>query len=138
MSASVRILTLVPNGASTDNRVLREAESLKADGHEVLLVGLRLPNLPGREALTTGGVKVRRIDWQYNAFSQIATIYAAILLPVLAILLVAVAVGGWYLYRDLLTPFASALFDIVVGLLGRVGNSLKNISSQLHNSKNGL
>ncbi|TQM90336.1 glycosyltransferase [Roseinatronobacter monicus] len=122
MSEPKRILAFVPNGASTDNRVVREAESLKAAGHDVLLVGLRLPNLPGSEAFSPKGVRIQRIDWQYRAFSQIAMVYAAILLPLLAIVtLVAVALG-WYVYNGLLAPLAGALFNAASDLLRLLGN----------------
>jgi len=122
MAEPKRILALVPNGASTDNRVVREAESLHASGHEVLLVGLRLSNLPGNEALTAGGVKIRRVKWQYTAFSRVATIYAAILLPLLAILLAIAAGAIWYLYHGLLAPIARLVVEFAVDVLLRFGN----------------
>ena len=111
MSNPRRILIMVPNGASGDNRVVREAESLKQAGHEVLLSGLRLPNLSGLNAITPHGVPVRRVDWQYRAYSRIAIVYAVVLLPLLALLAVAVAVAAWYVYNGFLAPLAASMID---------------------------
>ena len=80
-----RIMCIVPNGATTDNRVVREAESLKKAGHEVLLVGLKLSNVPGSTAYTPGGVFVKRIDWRYDAYLKVALTYAVLALPIVAI-----------------------------------------------------
>lgn len=108
-----RILAFVPNGASTDNRVVREAESLKRAGHEVLLVGLRLADLPGRRAFSAGGVNIARIDWQYRAFSKIALVYALIILPVFLAFMAILAVGLTTAYFGLLLPLAETLFDSI-------------------------
>lgn len=127
MGQPKKILAFVPNGASTDNRVVREAESLKAAGHDVLLVGLRLPNLPGAEALTPNGVRVHRVDWQYRAFSQIAMVYAAILLPLLAFVLAIAAVVAWQAYHGLLAPLAEAIFNAGSDLIRLIGNWLHGL-----------
>lgn len=106
-----RILAFVPNGASTDNRVVREAESLKAAGHEVLLVGLRLTNLPGRRAISPNGVNIARVDWQYRAFSKIAQVYVLILLPLALALLAALGLLSVFVYFRILLPIADAVFN---------------------------
>lgn len=81
-SAQTKIMVIVPNGATTDNRVVREAESLKKAGYDILLVGLRLNNTPGSQALTVAGVPVRRIDWQYQAYSRLLAVYAILITSV--------------------------------------------------------
>ena len=114
---------LVPNGATTDNRGVREAESLQSAGHEILLVGLRLPALPGGEALTPKGVRVKRIDWRYRAFSQIAILYAAILLPLLAIVAITAGILAWSFYNDFVAPTAALIFDSFIDLIRLGSNS---------------
>jgi len=123
VKSSKRILVLVPNGATTDNRVVREAESLQSAGHEILLVGLRLPALPGGEALTPKGVRVKRIDWRYRAFSQIAILYAAILLPLLAIVAITAGILAWSFYNDFVAPTAALIFDSFIDLIRLGSNS---------------
>jgi len=112
-----RILAFVPNGASTDNRVVREAESLKTAGHEVLLVGLRLADLPGRRAFSSGGVDIARVDWQYRAFSKIALVYALIILPVFMVFMAILVTALISAYFGLLLPLAETLFDSVSALV---------------------
>lgn len=111
-----RILIFVPNGATTDNRVVREAESMKRAGYECLLVGLRLKNLPGSNALTAQGVKVQRIDWQYKAFSKIAIIYAVTLLPVFLLFMAALTYMIGWAYFNLLLPLADGVLNLLFGL----------------------
>lgn len=112
-----RILILVPNGATTDNRVVREAESLKRAGHEVLLAGLRLAHVPGLNAITPGGVRVRRVDWQYRAYSRFAMNYALVLAPLLVVLtILAVFVGIW-LYGVVFAPLAAATLNLLLWTL---------------------
>jgi glycosyltransferase involved in cell wall biosynthesis len=123
VKSSKRILVLVPNGATTDNRVVREAESLQSAGHEILLVGLRLPALPGGEALTPKGVRVKRIDWRYRAFSQIAILYAAILLPLLAIVAITAGILAWSFYNDFVAPTAALIIDSFIDLIRLGSNS---------------
>lgn len=110
MSGPKRILTIVPNGASSDNRVIREAESLSAAGHDVMVVGIRLPSLPGKEAITPGGVLVHRIDWRYRAFSKIALVYAALLLPALLFMVIAFFCIGWFVYSNFINPIPASIF----------------------------
>lgn len=121
---------MVPNGASTDNRVVREAESLKLAGHEILLSGLRLPNLSGLNAITPRGVPVRRVDWQYRAYSRIAIVYAVVLLPLLALLVAGLAVAAWYLYFGLLAPAAAALIDFLVSAALHLANWTRSLLFQ--------
>lgn len=106
-----KILVLVPNGASTDNRVVREAESLKSAGHEVLLAGLRLPHLSGLNAITANGVPVRRVDWQYRAYSKIAIVYAAVLIPLAIAIAAIIAITSYYLYFKVIAAGLAAVID---------------------------
>lgn len=110
MNGQKKILTIVPNGASSDNRVIREAESLSAAGHDVLVVGIRLPSLPGKEAITPGGVRIHRIDWRYRAFSKIALVYAALLLPALFFTAIAFFYIGWFTYSGFMAPILESIF----------------------------
>ncbi|WPY97031.1 glycosyltransferase (plasmid) [Limimaricola variabilis] len=129
-----RIMIIVPNGATTDNRVVREAESLKRAGHDVLLVGLRLPDLPGMNAITPGGVMVRRVNWQYKAYSRIAMKYAMISIPVILLVAVIVLLFLSWMYGVLLAPFAAALLDMVAmaarGTIGLMTSSPEEIPLQ--------
>lgn len=113
MNNARRILIMVPNGASTDNRVVREAESLKLAGHDVLLAGLRLRNLPGANAITPRGVPVVRLDWQRPAYTRIAVVYAIVLVPLLAVLAFALGLTAWCVYHALAAPLATAAIDLL-------------------------
>jgi glycosyltransferase involved in cell wall biosynthesis len=95
MGNARRILIMVPNGASNDNRVVREAESLKLAGYEVLLAGLRLRNLPGETAMTPRGVAVVRLDWRRAAYARIAIAYSVVFIP----LVFALGIAAWYVYQ---------------------------------------
>jgi hypothetical protein len=60
-----RILAIVLNNVSNDARVLRAAECLREDGHEVIVLGLHdTPDDPAEEDLN--GVRVRRIGGGKN------------------------------------------------------------------------
>lgn len=111
MSGPKKILTFVPNGASSDNRVMREAESLSAAGHDVMVVGIRLPSLPGKEAISPGGVRINRIDWRYRAFSKIALVYATLLLPALFFAAIALFYVGWFIYSGFMVPILDNIFN---------------------------
>ena len=128
-----RILVLVPNGATTDNRVIREAESLKAAGHQVLVAGLRLSNLPGKRAISNKGVDVVRIDWQYRAYSKIALTYLVTVLPLLLLLSVALAAVFMLVYFSALMPMVETLYDAlgtwIRGILGYYIESFSHVGT---------
>lgn len=109
-----RILVFVPNGATTDNRVIREAESLKKEGHEVLIAGLRLSNLPGRRAISNKGVNVVRVDWQYQAYSKIALAYSLLVLPLVLVISALVAAAALLLYISVLAPWVASIVNMLV------------------------
>lgn len=123
MTDRQRILILVPNGATTDNRVVREAESLKHAGHEVLLGGLRLSHLPGLNAITPGGVRVRRVDWQYRAYSRFAMSYALVLAPLLVVIAILSFFAMAWLYGVVLAPLAATILDMLLWAILGVADS---------------
>lgn len=126
-SAQTKIMVIVPNGATSDNRVVREAESLKRAGHDVLLVGLRLGNMPGRQALTAGGVPVRRIDWQYRAYSRLVTVYALLIAPVVLIVLALLFGGVTGFYSGTLEQSMARSLDWLGRLFNRDGGSFASL-----------
>lgn len=121
---------MVPNGATSDNRVVREAESLKRAGHEVLLVGLRLNDMPGRKALTAGGVPVRRIDWQYRAYSSLVIVYALLIAPVMLVVVVLLFGALNSFYFGTLEQSMARTLDWLGTLFNRDGGSVVSLKEQ--------
>ena len=119
-----RIMCIVPNGATTDNRVVREAESLKKAGHEVLLVGLKLSNVPGSTAYTPGGVFVKRIDWRYDAYLKVALTYAVLALPIVAITGIIISYAVLWFYTAIILPLILVAFDNLGYLFLLIGDSV--------------
>ncbi len=65
----MRICMMVTNGGAEDARVVREAASLREQGHEVDVVGIvkERSDLPFEEA--ENGVRFHRVYWRANAFT---------------------------------------------------------------------
>lgn len=123
-----RILTMVPNGATSDNRVVREAESLKKAGYDVLLTGLKLSNLPGSSAFTQGNVPVKRIDWRYAAYSRVVLTYLFLFVPIVALISLFISLIAYQIYTSALVPAAVNIFDIIyVGELGLTKSPAKQL-----------
>lgn len=122
MAKPRKILVLVPNGASTDNRVVREAESLKGAGHDVLLAGVRRRDMPDPHGTTPKGVPIRRVDWRPGAYARIALLYIGIVVPLLVAVVAVLSVAAWHLYHAILAPLAAAVLDRVVGAMAAPGS----------------
>jgi glycosyltransferase involved in cell wall biosynthesis len=56
-----KICAVVLNSVSRDARVLKEAESLVAEGHEVSIVGIADKNFPAPREFTPAGVQIYRV-----------------------------------------------------------------------------
>jgi glycosyltransferase involved in cell wall biosynthesis len=88
----MKVCMLVYNNVTKDNRVMREASTLQAAGHEVTVLGI-----PDEDASTPvetmeDGVKVHRVMWQANAYG--ALVKSSVLRVVPAALLVGLVVWG--------------------------------------------
>lgn len=58
----MNICMVVCNNLTTDNRVLREAQTLQAAGHQVSVVGIA--GAETRSEVLPGGVRLIRVDWR--------------------------------------------------------------------------
>lgn len=63
-----RVAAVVLNSVSHDGRVLKEADSLAAAGHEVAIFGIRDNRDDTPEIIRDSGVRVVRIDWKADAY----------------------------------------------------------------------
>ncbi|MBM3336323.1 MAG: hypothetical protein FJY60_01295, partial [Betaproteobacteria bacterium] len=86
-----KICAVVLNSVSRDARVLKEAESLVAAGHQVSIVGIVDKNFPAASEVTPAGVQIYRVTLA-NVRSGIASLLKACCafaaLPVLLLLAV--------------------------------------------------
>jgi glycosyltransferase involved in cell wall biosynthesis len=57
-----KICAVVLNSVCRDARVLREAESLAAAGHELIIVGIADNNFPSSDEVTAAGIRILRAD----------------------------------------------------------------------------
>ena len=115
-AGKLRILAMVPNAATKDVRVVREAHSLRRAGHEVMLVGLRLKGAAGREAMTDEGMPVRRIDWQQRAYGRALSGYSVYVLLVILLAVAVPVIAAVLLYALVALPLAR----MVTALFARV------------------
>lgn len=81
---------LVFNNVTRDHRVLREAETLKAAGHEVDVVGIPDANATAPFEVLESGVKVHRVLWQANAYGSLLRSATLRITPLVALLAVVV------------------------------------------------
>ncbi len=64
VGSRLRVLMLVSNPCTDDARVIRQAEALAEEGHEVLVLATLRPALPETE--TKNGVRYQRIGARAN------------------------------------------------------------------------
>ena len=92
----MKVCMLVYNNVTRDNRVIREASTLQAAGHQVTIIGIPDNNLTTPEEVLESGVVVRRVEWRPNARRKLLLTTPLRILPVLAVCaLLAWAVSIW-------------------------------------------
>lgn len=107
MTNKKKLLAFVPNGATNDNRVVREAESLLNQGFDVTLCGIITKQHNGAHAITAGGVNVRRIHWRRDAYLKMALLAGAAGAAALFALASLVVI----LYSTIWSPLVSAVSE---------------------------
>ena len=111
----MKICMVVCNDLTTDNRVLREAQTLQAAGHDVSLVGMIKDGPEKRSEILPDGVRLYRVDWRARAYLRlIVRAIPWILVPLLAAaVLLAMSPG---MFRAIATFFAALPRDVAHGL----------------------
>ena len=66
----MKVVALVPNSGARDARVVKQAHTLAAAGHEVHIVGVREPNHPSITAVLGENILVHRVTWQGDAYRR--------------------------------------------------------------------
>lgn len=115
-----RIVTVVFNSVIRDIRVLKQAESLKAAGHEVTIIGLRDKNVTAAHQVLENGVEIYRPGWRSEAQRRIAGLFVPFAL-LLVLLAVAVASGLFGLLSGLALPAWASVCTAVAPLFSRHG-----------------
>ena len=67
----MNICMVVCNNLTRDNRVLREAQTLQAAGHQVSVVGIATEDADRPCEVTDGGVQLFRVDWRSAAVRRL-------------------------------------------------------------------
>jgi glycosyltransferase involved in cell wall biosynthesis len=63
----MKVCMLVYNNVTRDNRVIREAETLQAAGHELHIIGIPDNNISTLKEVLPSGVTVHRVEWGAKA-----------------------------------------------------------------------
>lgn len=90
----MKVCMLVYNNVTRDNRVIREAETLQAAGHELHIIGIPDNNVTAKKEVLPSGVVVHRVDWGPNARRKAILTTPVRALP-LAILFGLIVWGAW-------------------------------------------
>ncbi|HEY1707245.1 MAG TPA: glycosyltransferase [Rhizomicrobium sp.] len=92
----MKICMIVFNSGTRDGRVMREAHSLRAAGHEVHVVGIPEPGSEPAREVQPDGVVVHRVDWAAVARRRMHRTAWLRLIPHAILLAIIVALlGGW-------------------------------------------
>lgn len=81
----MKICMLVYNNGTRDGRVMKEAHSLRAAGHEVTVIGVPDNEAKAPVEYLNDGVRVYRVLWQANAYFKLLRSAIFRIVPVLAI-----------------------------------------------------
>jgi glycosyltransferase involved in cell wall biosynthesis len=100
----MKICMLVYNNGTKDGRVMKEAHSLRAAGHEVTVIGVPDADARAPVEYLADGVRVYRVLWQANAYFKLLRSALFRIVPVLAIfgLIIwgIILAAGWALSSD--------------------------------------
>jgi glycosyltransferase involved in cell wall biosynthesis len=86
----MKVVALVPNSGARDARVVKQARTLAAAGHEVHIVGVREPNHPSIAAVLGENILVHRLAWQGDAYRR-ALVAVLLRMALLALVFVVAA-----------------------------------------------
>ena len=108
----MKICMLVYNNVTKDNRVIREAETLQAAGHQVTIVGIPDNEASAPVESLESGVQIRRVLWQASAYGKL--LKSAVLRVVPLLLLLGLLVwAAWVIISFVVYGLANipALYD---------------------------
>jgi glycosyltransferase involved in cell wall biosynthesis len=129
----MNICMVVCNNLTTDNRVLREAQTLQAAGHQVSVVGITPGTADVPVEVLPDGVRLFRVNWRAEARRRLiirASPWAAFILAFCGAAFLAVAkVLAWVMFatqRDQLrTGVACAVLVVVLAIAWRAAVVLR-------------
>ena len=81
----MKVCMLVYNNGTRDGRVMKEAHSLRAAGHEVTVIGIPDNEAKAPVEYLPDGVRVYRVLWQANAYFKLLRSALFRIVPVLAL-----------------------------------------------------
>lgn len=113
----MKVAMLVYNNVTRDNRVIREAETLQAAGHELHIVGIPDNNVSTAKEILPSGVVVHRVEWGTNARRKAILTTPFRVLP-LMILIALLAWGIWAGVARLMPTLRSLGAHDWIGVIG--------------------
>lgn len=125
----MKIVCVVPNPAAHDNRVVKGAESLRAAGHDVEIVGIKDRTRQQDAVLLDSGVTVHRVGWRAAVTASMTWVYLAVLAVTLAFAAGVVIVLfnlSWRLADA--APSAGDLSEAVQGARATVRNAVESLT----------
>lgn len=120
----MHIVSVVPNSAVRDARIVKEARSLAAAGHEVSIVGVMEPAFPSYRTVIDGAIQVHRVPYADTADALKSRLYRllGIVGTTLAVLLIAFIVFALVLSEpSAVPPTGSSLWSTYFGGWGVAG-----------------
>jgi glycosyltransferase involved in cell wall biosynthesis len=81
----MKVCMLVYNNGTRDGRVMKEAHTLRAAGHEVTVIGIPDDEAGAPVEYLSDGVRVYRVMWQANAYFKLLRSALFRVVPVLAV-----------------------------------------------------
>jgi glycosyltransferase involved in cell wall biosynthesis len=121
----MKVCMLVFNSALRDGRVMREARTLRAQGHEVHVVGIPEKEAAQPMLTTPDGIVVHRVPWVTASRARMNRTSALRLLPHLTILVLIFLLmpPGWVPLFDVYkrTSTQNGISGVIIGLLALLG-----------------
>lgn len=113
----MKVCMLVYNNVTRDNRVIREAETLQAAGHELHIVGIPDNNVTAKQEVLPSGVVIHRVDWGTDARRKAILTTPLRALP-LAIVLGLIVWGAWVGVAHLMPTLRAMNLHDWIGTIG--------------------
>ena len=117
----MKICMVVCNNLTRDNRVLREAQTLQAAGHNVSVVGIKVDGADKPAEIIQDGVKLFRVDWRSAARRRLRI--RAIPWGIFISLLLGIAIWSGYRFTAPLAVRLSSLWSDAAAALSHAPSS---------------
>ncbi len=127
----MKVCMLVYNNVTRDNRVIREAETLQAAGHELHIVGIPDNNVSTPKEILPSGVIVHRVEWGAKARRKAILTTPLRAMP-LAILFGLILWGGWTGIHHLMPALRALQMRDWIGIAGVVVMTIVAIGIVVH------